>query len=124
MAEPTFNYDEDGDILYISFAPGETATGILLNDQLLLRVNRAQRRVIGLTIMDYAVLAQQTELGPRSVPLTGLQEVSPGLRELALELLQAPELRSILTLTAYTPALGAPIPTVSVQPVTVPIETA
>ncbi len=124
MAEPTFNYDEDGDILYISFAPGETATGILLNDQLLLRVNRAQRRVIGLTIMDYAVLAQQTELGPRSVPLTGLQEVSPELRELALELLQAPELRPILTLTAYTPALGTPIPTVSVQPVTAPIETA
>ncbi len=124
MAEPTFNYDEDGDILYVSFAPGETATGILLNDQLLLRVSRAERRLVGLTIMDYAILVQQTELGPRSVPLLGLREVSPELRELALELLQTPELHAILTLTAYTPAVGEPIPAVIVWSVAASVETA
>ena len=116
MTVPTFNYDEDGDILYVSFAPGETAMGILLNEQLLLRVNRTEHRVIGLTIMDYTMLAQVTELGPRSVPLTDLQELAPELRELALDVLQSPELRPILTLTAYTPAAGELIPAVIVWP--------
>ena len=32
MAEPIFNYDEVSDTLHVSFAPGEKATGIELND--------------------------------------------------------------------------------------------
>ncbi len=117
MNEPKFTYDEDADILYISFAPGETATGIMLNDHLLLRVNRAARRAVGLTIMDYSIFAHQTDIGPRTVPLTRLQEVSPELRELALDILQTPELRAILTLSAYSPAGTDTIPSVTSHPV-------
>lgn len=46
-----------------------TATGIELDEHILLRVNKAERRAVGLTIFDYSVLAQPTELGPRSLPL-------------------------------------------------------
>lgn len=120
MNEPKFTYDEDADILYISFAPGETATGIMLNDQLLLRVKRAERRVVGLTIMDYSILAHQTDIGPRTVPLTQLQEVSPELRDLALDLLQTPELRAILTLSVYSPPGTDSTPSVTLQPVLAP----
>jgi hypothetical protein len=34
MSEPTIRYDEPSDTLYISFAPGEVATGIELNELL------------------------------------------------------------------------------------------
>ena len=40
MREPVFNYDESSDTLTISFFPGESATGIELNDNLLLRINK------------------------------------------------------------------------------------
>ena len=33
MKKPIFNYDEVSDTLYVSFAPGEKATGIELNNQ-------------------------------------------------------------------------------------------
>ena len=117
MNEPKLTYDEDADILYISFAPGETATGILLNDQLLLRVKRAERRLVGLTIMDYSILAHQTNIGPRTVPLTRLEEASPELRDLALDLLQTPELRAILTLSAFSPPGADTMPSVTLHQV-------
>lgn len=117
MNEPKYSYDEDADILYISFAPGETATGIMLNDQLLLRVKRAERRAIGLTIMDYSILAHQTDIGPRAVPLTGLQDISQDLRELALELLRTPALQAIVMLSAYSPSATESTPTLTLLPV-------
>jgi len=62
--------------LYVSFAPGEKATGIELNDHILLRINKRERRAAGLTFFDYSLLAQKAEVGPRSFPLTGLAELS------------------------------------------------
>jgi len=53
------NYDEVSDTLYVSFAPGEKATGIELNDHILLRVNKKERRAIGLTFFNYSLLAQK-----------------------------------------------------------------
>jgi len=46
-----------------------------LNDNILLRFNRAEKRAIGLTLMDFSVLVQVTNFGPRSFPLTGLKEL-------------------------------------------------
>jgi len=63
MTEPVFSYDEVSDTLYISFVPGEAATGIELTDHILLRVNKRERRVIGLTLLDYSLIAQTTEIG-------------------------------------------------------------
>jgi uncharacterized protein YuzE len=115
MSEPTIKYDEMSDTLYVSFAPGEAATGIELNEHILLRVNKAERRAIGLTIFDYSVLARPTELGLRSLPLDGLNELSPELRELALEILQTPPVQEILSLSAYTPSPIEAIPIASLK---------
>ena len=70
MPEPIFNYDELSDTLYVSFAPGETATGIELNDHILLRINKKTEQAVGVTFFEYSVLAQNTDIGPRSFPLT------------------------------------------------------
>jgi uncharacterized protein YuzE len=113
--DPVYNYDEDGDILYIAFAPGERGTGIELNDHILLRLNKPERRAIGLTLFDYSVLAQLTELGPRSFPLTGLSELSDELRQLVLEVITRPPVNEILTLSAYTPSLAETIPIASLR---------
>lgn len=115
MSEPTFKYDELSDSLYISFAPGENATGIELNEQILLRVNKAERRAVGLTIFDYSVLAQPTELGLRSLPLTGLDALTPELRELVLDILRTSPIQEILSLSAYMPSPMEAIPIMSLR---------
>ena len=116
---PALNYDETSDTLYVSFAPGESATGIELNEHILLRVNQAERRAIGLTFFEYSILAQQTEIGPRSFPLSGLQNLGAELRELVLEILTKPPVTEILFVSAYTPSAVEMIPITSLQRLTV-----
>ncbi len=115
MSKPTFNYDEASDTLYVSFAPGEAAVGIELNEHILLRINRQEHRAIGLTFFEYSVLAQRTEVGPRSFPLTGLTELSDELRGIVLEILLHPPVSDILLLSAYTPSPLETIPITSLQ---------
>jgi uncharacterized protein YuzE len=117
MTKPVFNYDEVSDTLYISFEPGEKATGIELNDHILLRINKNERRAVGLTIFEYSLLAQRTEVGPRSFPLTGLTELSDELREIVLDILLRSPVSDILSLSTYTPSIVEAIPITSLQPV-------
>ena len=123
MTEPVFSYDEVSDTLYISFAPGEAATGIELTDHILMRVNKRERRVIGLTLLDYSLIAQTTEIGPRSFPLTGIDQLSLELRAIVLDMLLQPPVRDILSLSAYTPSPGEAIPIISLQPLAVEAST-
>jgi len=119
MAEPIFYYDEESDTLYVSFAPGEAATGIALHDHMLLWINKRERRAIGLTLLDYSVLAQLTEVGRRSFPLTGLMQLSADLRALVLDMLRRPPVCQLLSLSAYTPSLVDTVPIATLQPVPV-----
>lgn len=115
MTEAIFKYDEVGDTLYITFVPDKKATGIALNDQLLLRVDKQTRQPVGITIFDYSYLAQPTDLGVRSLPLTGLAELSDELRELALEILQKPPVNAILLVSTYSPSVTEMIPITQLQ---------
>ena len=116
MTAPTLHYDEASDTLHVSFVPGEHATGIELNDHILLRINKAERRAIGLTIFDYSLLAQPTDVGPRSVPLNGLAQLSNGLRELVLEIVRHPPVSDFLALSAYMPSNTEAVPITSLRP--------
>jgi uncharacterized protein YuzE len=115
MSKPNFNYDETSDTLYISFSAGEKATGIELNESILLRIQKKERRAIGITIFNYSYLAQKTSAGLRSLPLTGLEELSPTLRELVLDLLMRPPVSEFLLVSTYTPSLTESIPITSLQ---------
>lgn len=111
-----FKYDETSDTLYVSFAPGEKATGIEFNDHILLRINKAERRAVVLTILEYSLLAQRTKVGPRSFPLTGLAQLSEELREMVLDIALHPPVNEILSLSAYTPSLMETILIASLHP--------
>lgn len=115
MGEPIFKYDESGDTMYVSFAAGESGTGIELNEQILLRVNEVERRAVGLTLFDYSVLARRTEIGFRSLPLNGLDDLPADVREMVLEILLSAPVRDVLSLSAYTPSTAETIPITSLQ---------
>ena len=116
MSMPTITYDELGDTLYVSFAPGSAATGIELNDHILLRIDKEGWRAIGLSFFEYSVLAQRTELGPRSFPLTGLANLSPELRARVLDIVLTPPVSDFLSLSAYTLSATEIIPIASLHP--------
>ena len=119
MAEttpPTFSYDDDADILYISFAPGEKATAAVeLNDNILLRFNCDEQRAIGLTLMDFSVLVQPGALGTRHFPLSGLAELEPDWQEIVLTLLMQPPVSNIVRLSSYSPAGRDSVPIVAIE---------
>lgn len=115
MNEPIFKYDEMSDTMYIAFADGESGTGIELNEHILLRVNEDERRAVGLTLFDYSVLAQPTEIGFRSLPLDGLKNLPLDVREMVIEILLSSPVRDVLTLSAYTPSMLETIPITSLQ---------
>jgi len=114
--EPTYSYDEESDVLYVSFgAAGEEITGIELNENMLLRVDRAQKRAVGLTLMDFSVLVQPAEYGPRTFPLTGLHELEPEWQDLVIDLLTSPPVNQILKVASLTPSFAVPTPVATVE---------
>jgi hypothetical protein len=68
---------------------------------------------------NYSIFAQTTDIGPRSFPLTGLDELSDDLREVVLDILLHPAVHNILSLSAYTPSLADTIPISSLPPLSV-----
>jgi uncharacterized protein YuzE len=119
---PAYSYDKEADVLYISFAPGEKPTAAVeLYDNILLRFNLAEKRAIGLTLMDFSVLVQTTHLGPRSFPLSGLKDLEPEWQETAIEIITKPPVNQILRISSYVPSMAEAIPIISIEKPPIPI---
>ncbi|MDE3089874.1 MAG: DUF2283 domain-containing protein [Chloroflexota bacterium] len=119
---PSYSYDKEADVLYISFAPGEKATAAVeLNESVLLRFNRAEKRAVGLTLMDFSVLVQLTKLGPRSFPLSGLADLEPEWQEEVIAIITQAPVNQILKVSAYAPSAIDIIPIASVEKPPIPI---
>jgi len=115
--EPIYTYDQEVDILYISFSPGEKATtAVELNENMVLRLNFDEKRAVGITLLDFSVLAQMTRLGPRQFPLSGLDELEPEWQEMVIEILTAPPVNQILQVSMYSASLTQPVPIALVNP--------
>ena len=110
MNSPVTNYDETSDTLYISFVPNVKATGIELNDHILLRIDKENRQAVGLTFLNYSILIQKADFGPRSFPLTGLAKSSDETRELVMEIIGKSPVKEILSLSTFTPSFSEAIP--------------
>jgi uncharacterized protein YuzE len=113
---PTYSYDKEADVLYISFAPGEIPTAAVeLHDNILLRFNLTEKRAVGLTLMDFSVLVHMTQLGPRSFPLRGLQDLEPAWQEIVIEIITKPPVNQILHVSSYMPSMTEIVPIISVE---------
>jgi uncharacterized protein YuzE len=115
MNTPNYTYDEVSDTLTITFSPGESATGIELNEQMLLRINKAEQRAVGISLFDFSILAQPTEFGLRSLPLTGLDNLNESTRALVVTILQSEPVQSVLVVSVYAPTATETIPIAALQ---------
>ena len=66
-------------------------------------------------MLEYSVLAQKTDMGPRSFPLTGLSNLSNDLQDIVLDVLQRPPVSDVLLLSSYTPSIAETIPIMMLQ---------
>ncbi|MBM4423507.1 MAG: DUF2283 domain-containing protein [Chloroflexi bacterium] len=122
MQKPTYSYDKEADVLYISFSPGEKPTAAVeLNENILLRFNRAEKRAIGLTLMDFSALVQLAEFGPRNFPLTGLKDLEPEWQEIVIEIITAPPVNQILKVSSYMPSPAETVPITLVEKPPIPV---
>jgi len=103
-------YDNEADILDLFFGENESATGIQLTDQILLRVNKKTKRAISLMVLDFSILAEQTEYGPRSYPLDKLHDLPEDLQELVLKLITSMPVSQFLKLCHFQASSTRRIP--------------
>jgi len=74
---PTYSYDKEADVLYVSFAPGEKATtAVELNDNILLRFNRAENAP-SFDAHGFLGVGSTDRTGSAQLPLTGLNDLEP-----------------------------------------------
>jgi len=112
---PGYHYDEENDILYITFGPGEKGTGVELNSNILLRLDRNKEKALGLTFFDFSILTQKTDFGPRGFPLTGLAEIPEDLRDIVIRVITTPPVSQFLRVMTYSPTLSESIPITYVE---------
>src|SRR5216683_6834469 len=111
-------YDQEADILEIFFGVNEPATGIDLTDHIVLRLNQQTKRAISLMLIDFSILTQRTEYGPRSYPLDKLNDLPEDLRELVLQLVTSMPVRQFLKVShlKVSPTERVPLTYVESQP--------
>ena len=110
MTQPITNYDQTSDTLYMSFIPDVKATGIELNEHILLRIDKENRKAVGITFLNYSILIQKADFGPRSFPLTGLEKLSEKTHEIVMQILENSPVKEILSLSTFTPSFSKAIP--------------
>ncbi|MFQ5856809.1 MAG: DUF2283 domain-containing protein [Anaerolineae bacterium] len=96
-------YDPEADILEIFFDSVQATTAVHLHDSIVLRINQPERRPSGLIIVGYRILSHPTAVGPRSIPLSNLDNLPEDLHALVSELVTTPPVSDLLKVTSYFP---------------------
>lgn len=111
-------YDQETDILEIFFGENEAATGIDLTDHIILRLNQQTKRAISLMLIDFSILTERTEYGPRSYPLDQLSNLPEHLRDLVLQLVTSMPVSQFLKVSHFqvSPTERVPLTYVESQP--------
>ena len=112
-------YDHEADILDIFFGENEPSTGVELTDQILLRLNLNTKRAVSLMVLDFSILTERTEYGPRSYPLNKLDELREDMQELVLQLVTTLPVSQFLKLShlQVSSTERVPLTYVEAQPV-------
>ena len=114
MGKIKYNYDREGDVLYISFGRSEHIVGVELGDHLLLRLDVGKKgtahspRAVGLTVL---FPAQLLALGHAPTFTLGrLERLPADLQTAVLEVLGKPPVSELLSVQLTLAPEGLRIP--------------
>jgi len=97
MAQPEISYDAPSDCLYLTWVARVPGTGLMPCQDVLLRVDLANRRLLSIMLHNFSIRAAGDERS-RTLPLDELPTMSPDLRELVLHVLRMPAVSRYLEL--------------------------
>lgn len=115
MQETKINYDEEGDILYVSFGQSEHITGVELADNILLRLDTGKAtgtnpQAIGLTFISFARMREHHRDKPLQVPLMNLRNLPEELWQAVLAVLTTPPVSDFLAIGLSLSPQVPPLP--------------
>ena len=95
------NYDEEADVLYVSFGQSEHVTGVELAANILLRLDTGQAsgtkpKAIGLTFVSFAHMMAHYQNQPLYVPLANLRNLPEDLWQAVLSVTTTPPVSDFL----------------------------
>lgn len=103
MQETKINYDEEGDVLYVSFGRSDHVTGVELADNILLRLDTgkttgAAPQAIGLTFISFAKMKEYYRDKPLNVPLANLRNLPEEVWQAVLAVVTTPPVSDFLAI--------------------------
>ena len=110
-------YDPEADMLEIFFGTNEPATGIELTDHIVLRLNLQTKRAVSVLLLNFSILAERTEYGPRSYPLTTLHTLPDEVRAVVLQVITSMPVKQFLKVSHFqaSPTESVPLTYVEAQ---------
>ncbi|MBN1994149.1 MAG: DUF2283 domain-containing protein [Anaerolineae bacterium] len=115
MNEIKINYDEEADVLYVSFGQSEHVTGVELADNILLRLDTGKTshptpRAIGLTFISFAGMMTQYRDKPLHVPLANLRNLPEDIWQAVLAVTTTPPVSDFLAIELSLSPQVPPLP--------------
>lgn len=101
MDNITFNYDEEADVLYVSFGRSSHVTGVELTENLLLRLDTGKTtgtppRAVGLTFISFAQMMLHHQDRPLTVSLTNLRNLPEEVWNATIKVVTTPPVSDFL----------------------------
>ena len=111
-------YDPEADMLEIFFGTNAPATGIELTDHIVLRLNLQTKRAVSLLLLDFSILTERTEYGPRNYPLTTLHALPDEVCAGVLRVITSMPVKQFLKVSHFqaSPTESVPLTYVEAQP--------
>ncbi len=113
MQDLNITYDEEGDILYIAFIKGRKATGVTINENILLRFDPQTKEAVGLTFIDFSTMLPADGNPAPTLSLKRLNELPDELRSIVWDIITRPPVSAYLTL--FTSESGPSVQIVEAQ---------
>jgi hypothetical protein len=115
MNDIKINYDQEADVLYVSFGQSEHVTGVELTDNVLLRLDTGQAsntlpKAIGLTFISFSHMMAHYQDRPLTVSLANLRSLPEELWQAVLTVTTTPPVSDFLALELRLSPQIPPLP--------------
>jgi len=115
MSQIKIDYDEEADVLYVSFGRSEHVTGVELADNILLRLDTGKAggttpKAVGLTFISFAHMMAHYQDKPLNVPLANLRDLPEELWQAVLAVTTTPPVSDFLAIGLSLSPKVPPLP--------------
>ena len=106
----SFEYDEIGDVLDVYFGENRRAWTVELTDNIMISIDRLTQEAVSLTLLDFTELIRPAPIGPRSFPLSGIDNLLPDELDLVIKVLTTSPVSEVLDVSSVVSLPASPIP--------------